>query len=184
MKCLVLGGSKSGKSYFSQETAKRLSQNGGGLFYLATMNPVDSEDQRRIARHRAERAGWGFETLEYPRRITDAAKRLDSSSVLLLDSVTSLLTNEMFAEMKIRIGVENSIFDDISAVADRTGDIVLVSDLLFSDALFYDKATEGFRRGLGHLNQRLAELCDTVVILRQSMPQYIKGTPFPKGETE
>lgn len=182
MKLLVLGGSKSGKSYFSQRAAKQLSVNQSPLFYLATMDPVDGEDLKRIERHRAEREGWGFITLEYPRQASLAAGRLDSSSVLLLDSVTSLFTNEMFSQEGFRSDAADAVYSDISTLASKAGDIVLVSDLLFSDSLSYDDMTEAFRRGLGHLHQRLGQLCDTVVLLRQSIPQYIKGSALPEGD--
>ena len=63
MTILLSGGAKNGKSDLAQELALRLAD-GGAHYYLATMIPCDGEDNRRIARHRENRAGMGFETVE------------------------------------------------------------------------------------------------------------------------
>ena len=61
MMTLVTGGSGSGKS----EYAERLAAAGGTpRIYVATMIPWDDEGRRRIEKHRAMRAGKGFETVE------------------------------------------------------------------------------------------------------------------------
>ena len=56
MKIYISGGAKNGKSMFAQEIAKKLSSE-GHLWYLATMEPRDNEDDARVLRHRKERAG-------------------------------------------------------------------------------------------------------------------------------
>lgn len=127
MNILISGGAKNGKSMFAQKTARTMAQEHDvPLYYVATMIPVDGEDEARIRRHRKERAGWGFETLERGRdlpgllagnaKATDAwpddpetapveaavtaaeggAEPADPRGVFLLDSVTALLGNEMF----------------------------------------------------------------------------------------
>lgn len=47
MKVLISGGAKNGKSMFAQEIAKKLSKE-GHLWYLATMEPHDDEDDARV----------------------------------------------------------------------------------------------------------------------------------------
>ena len=68
MKVLVIGGSKSGKSDFSQEIALSLAQ-GKKHYYVATMISSGKEDDDRIRRHIADRDGMGFETVECFRNI-------------------------------------------------------------------------------------------------------------------
>ena len=41
---LVVGGAKSGKSDYAEKIAQMLHE-GGNLYYIATMNPHDEEDQ-------------------------------------------------------------------------------------------------------------------------------------------
>jgi hypothetical protein len=61
---LISGGCKNGKSYYAQQLAVRQAEDGAPLYYIATMDPADEEDHARILRHRREREGWGFTTLE------------------------------------------------------------------------------------------------------------------------
>ena len=61
MMILVTGGASSGKSACAETLACMLP---GTHFYLAAMKPFGEEGARRIARHRALRAGKGFATIE------------------------------------------------------------------------------------------------------------------------
>ena len=97
MNLFISGGCKNGKSFFAQEEAKKQAEEKGvPLYYLATMIPADDEDRARIKRHLAERDGWGFTTIEQGRNICGALEKGEPEGVFLLDSVTALLSNEMF----------------------------------------------------------------------------------------
>ena len=99
MNILVSGGSKNGKSLYAQKAAREMSEQlDVPLYYIATMIPRDGEDEARIKRHIEERRGWGFTTLEQGTEITGLLHRddVEKSGVFLLDSVTALLSNEMF----------------------------------------------------------------------------------------
>ena len=61
MNALIFGGASSGKSQLAEHLCNSL---GGNLVYLACMPPVGAEAQERIRRHRAQRAGFGFHTIE------------------------------------------------------------------------------------------------------------------------
>jgi adenosylcobinamide kinase/adenosylcobinamide-phosphate guanylyltransferase len=63
---LVTGGSGCGKSTWAEKRVARLD---GRKVYIATMRVVDDECAARVRRHRAQRAGLGFETVERPRDI-------------------------------------------------------------------------------------------------------------------
>ena len=76
----------------------RAMQPGRTHYYLATMIPHDAEDDARIARHRAERAGWGFETVECGTHILAALEKTDPAGVFLLDSVTALVLCDLLAQ--------------------------------------------------------------------------------------
>ena len=98
MNIFISGGCKNGKSMHAQRIAKAMAVSENvPLYYVATMIPTDEEDRQRIRRHIEERAGWGFETLEQGRDICGALRDgVDCRGVFLLDSVTALLSNEMF----------------------------------------------------------------------------------------
>ena len=106
MNIFISGGCKNGKSYHAQELARSMAQESNlPLYYLATMIPRDEEDDARIRRHLSEREGWGFDTIEQGEHICEALRTktvsgepVDPNGVFLLDSVTALLSNEMFRE--------------------------------------------------------------------------------------
>ena len=164
MNIFISGGCKNGKSYFAQRVAQDLSREKAvPLYYLATMRPVDDEDRARIRRHIGEREGWGFETVEQSENILKALERADSAGVFLLDSVTALLSNEMFrADGSVDLEAPERIAEELTEFAKRTGSTVFVSDYIYSDAMLYDELTEAYRKGLAHIDKALRRCCEEV----------------------
>ena len=162
MNILVSGGAKNGKSMFAQKKAKQMAEeNNLPLFYVATMIPHDDEDEERIARHRKEREGWGFQTLECGRGLTGI---ICPEGVFLIDSVTALLSNEMFREDgSVDMDAPERVAEDCVVFAKATKNAIFVSDYIYGDMARYDKLTEEYRHGLAMIDRRLAEICDRVV---------------------
>ena len=160
------------------------------LYYVATMIPHDEEDHARIRRHIEERAGWGFETLEQGTDLTallrgpagnphaptaatpdpagsphaPTAAAPDPAGVFLLDSVTALLSNEMFRpDGTIDHQAAERVAKDCAEFARATGNTVFVSDYIYSDAEKYDTITEEYRQGLALIDRTLAQVCDRVI---------------------
>lgn len=165
MRILILGGATSGKSDFAQELALTLAGE-GKHYYVATMIPADEEDRARIRSHLRRRDGMEFETVEQGRHICECLKRTDPKGTFLLDSLTSLLTNELFPREKAYMQDIESAKQckrDVLELADRIENLVIVADNLFFDAVHYDAATDCFRSFLGEICCELAEKCDTVL---------------------
>jgi len=162
MRILVSGGCKNGKSYYAQRLAK--AQQTCSLYYIATMTSVDAEDDERIRRHKQERLGWGFTTIEQPTDIENILQKCKRDSSFLLDSLTALLANEMFLpDNSVNERAADKITLGLSQVLNSTRDIVLVSDYIFSDAEIYDPFTESYRRSLGDLVRMAGRVCDAVL---------------------
>ena len=172
MSVFISGGCKNGKSFCAQRIAKAL---GTPLYYIATMIPHDGEDTARIARHRAERVGWGFETLEQGRDILKCLDRADPRGAFLLDSVTALLANEMFDADGFHPEAPEKIAAELTDFVERAPNIVLVSDFIYADAAFYDPMTEAYRRALAHIDRALAACCDCVLEIVGGCPILHKG---------
>ena len=66
--------------------------------YFATMIPHDSEDLERIEKHRADRKNLGFETIECGKNLSETIENMESGRVVLFDSLTALVANELFDE--------------------------------------------------------------------------------------
>ncbi|MBQ8088548.1 MAG: bifunctional adenosylcobinamide kinase/adenosylcobinamide-phosphate guanylyltransferase [Clostridia bacterium] len=160
MSVLISGGCKNGKSYYAQELARAM---GAPLYYIATMIPHDAEDDARIERHRRERAGWGFETVECGRDILRALDGTDPSGAFLLDSTTALLSNEMFSSDGIDPTAGERVAQALCEFVRRAPNTVVVSDGIYSDANRYDAWTECYRRNLARIDCALAQVCDTVI---------------------
>ena len=88
---LVIGGAASGKSEYAEALAVRL---GRPLVYLATMQPMDEECRLRVLRHRKQREGKGFLTVE---RYTDlAGVSVSPNASILLECLSNLMANELY----------------------------------------------------------------------------------------
>lgn len=187
MNILVSGGCKNGKSHFAQrlardmaaEQSRRLGRN-APLYYLATMRPADGEDRARIRRHVAEREGWGFTTVEKSEDIygclaPSPGAEADPRGVFLLDSVTALLSNEMFrADGTVDLDAPRRVAEDLRRFAAATGSTVFVSDYIYSDAVFYEELTERYRKGLALADRTLARICDRVAEVAFGGVKWIK----------
>ena len=164
MKIFISGGCKNGKSTIAENQAVALSVP-GKLYYVATMIPHDEEDEVRIARHRAERDGKGFTTIECGNDIADID--VDADGTYLIDSVTALLSNEMFLttdgkSFEFNESAAKKVADDLIEFSRKAKNVVFVSDYIFSD-IVYDELTEKYREGLALCDRELASECDTVV---------------------
>lgn len=172
MSTFISGGCKNGKSFYAQRIAKA---SGSPLYYIATMIPHDGEDDARIMRHRQERDGWGFETLECGMNILSCLDRASCNGSFLLDSVTALLSNEMFASDGIHMDVYLKIADELEEFIRRAPNTVLVSDYIYSDALLYDEYSEVYRYALAYIDRRMASCCDNVIEVINSQIILHKG---------
>lgn len=174
MNIFISGGCKNGKSYYAQCLAKEQASENAPLYYIATMDPADEEDQARILRHQQERDGWGFTTLEKSSAI--GAMDADFSGSFLLDSVTALLSNEMFRkDGTVDRTAYLRIAEELEQLADKSGNIVFVSDYIYSDAMKYEELTELYRKGLAWIDGVLARKCDAVIEVSYGNIQLLKG---------
>ena len=174
MSMLISGGSKNGKSLYALRAAKRA---GAPLYYIATMIPRDAEDEARIFRHRQERAGWGFQTLECGSEVLACLDAADRNGSFLLDSVTALLANRMFAPDGIHPEASDALARELAEFARRAPNTVFVSDCIYCDAEPYDEWTIAYRRGLARIDRTLAKVCDCVVEFTAGIPICYKGVP-------
>lgn len=165
MTCFISGGAKNGKSTLAQNLAVALSKS-GKHYYVATMISTGSEDDDRIRRHIANRAGLGFETVECFRNIMDCLKTADKNGVFLVDSVTALIQNSLFPiEKNYEMDLEaaHRCADELVEFAGTVCHAIFVSDYIYSDAERYSESTEMYRKCLADIDRRLAKVCDTVI---------------------
>ena len=171
----ISGGCKNGKSFYAQNLAKNQAAGRKPLYYIATMRPVDEEDRIRVLRHRQEREGWGFETIEQSGDMS--ALKADFRGSFLFDSVTALLSNEMFrADGTVDRNAYLRIAEQLTLLAEKSGNIVFVSDYIYSDAMRYDELSEHYRKGLAWIDRALAKKCDAVIEVSYGNIEILKGS--------
>ena len=200
MKVFISGGCKSGKSLYAQQLCQRMRKEGAPLYYLATMIPADEEDNARVARHRKDREGCGFKTVEVGCDVVAAVDRCDKRGTILLDSVTALLSNVMFApsdgemselsdgemfdpsggeisEYRVNHDAHVKTAADLTEIMGRLDNIVIISDFIYSDAFLYDDLTETYRRSLAYIDKQVARCSDVVL-------EFCAGNCIPHKGTE
>lgn len=161
MLIFISGGVRSGKSGLGERLAAQYAGEGRKI-YLATTRAYDAEMERRIARHRQDRAGKGFVTMEADRAVGDAAKSLLPSDAVLLDCLGALASNEMFGEAWVSEAAStanalaDTIFGDIMRLNSAVSTLIIISNEVFSDGVDYDAMTLEYIRLMGLLHRRLA----------------------------
>lgn len=177
MTYFISGGAKNGKSTLAQDLTVALAK-GGKHYYVATMISTGAEDDERIRRHIADRAGMGFETVECFKNIMDCLNTADKDGVFLVDSVTALIQNALFPVEKnyeMDIDAANRCADELVAFAKTVRHVVFVSDYIYSDAERYSESTEAYRKCLADIDRLLAAVCDTVIEVSAGQPIIHKG---------
>lgn len=98
MMYLIIGGSGSGKSAYAEELLFSL-PDAGEKYYIATMQVCDEESRRRVQKHRKQREGKKFYTIEQPVHVSGALTQMDAGKKsAMLECVSNLVANEMFAK--------------------------------------------------------------------------------------
>ena len=167
MFAMIIGGSASGKSALAERWAVSLPQ---PRIYLATMQVFDEESRARIRRHRAMRAGKGFETVEAPTALWNAA--VLSGATVLLEDLSNLLANEMFSPDG---GGAVAALRGIGSVRARCENLILVTNEVFSGGMAYEGETADYLAELAWLNRTLAAEADAVLEVVCGLPNVLKG---------
>jgi len=182
VRTLVLGGIRSGKSRWAEEAIANSLPPGEPVRYLASGQAIraDAAWADRVAQHRARRpAHWStVETDDIPTQL-----RQSPGTPTLVDDLGGWLTgtldrNDAWDNGSGVASVQETVQELLSAVSAFGSTLVLVSPEV---GLTVVPATESGRRfadELGSLNQRVAAVCERVVLVvaGQAVPIKPSGT--------
>ena len=87
---------------------------------------------------------------------------MDREGVFLLDSVTAQLANAMFGVGGYDEHAAEKVSNDLLRFAELSGNVVFVSDYIYSESRIFDDFTESYRRGLALIDRALAHKCELV----------------------
>jgi len=171
---LVLGGIRSGKSQWAEKAIAETAGAGQAVRYMATGATPDGDADwsARICAHRARRPShWStVETADVPTQL-----RSEPAIPTLVDDIGGWLTAVMDRRDAWTAGsVATEVADLIEAVGGFTSPLALVSPEVGLTVVPATASGRRFADELGSLNQRLAELCDRVVLVVAGQPLTVK----------
>ena len=173
MLVVVTGGAASGKSELAERIICRLAK-GKPMLYVAAMETEGEEAQKRIARHRALRAGKGFTTLEHAKCFDQLAVPAGYAAALF-ECMSNALANELFSPEGAGENWKQSIVAGIQTLSTACEHVVIVTNDIFTDGVTYDPCTMAYLHHLGELNQLFARQADAVVESVCGIPVMRKG---------
>jgi adenosylcobinamide kinase/adenosylcobinamide-phosphate guanylyltransferase len=164
----ILGGARSGKSRRALQLAESLNTQRA---FIATAEPLDDEMKARILRHKSER-NLGWDTIEAPLKLVEALSRDDvPDKVCVVDCLTLWLSNLMHHDRDVDLETERLC----AHLNEHTGSIILVSNEVGLGLVPETPLGRAFRDAQGRLNQRVADVCDTVEFVAAGLPIKLKG---------
>lgn len=150
----------------------------GRLLYLATMRRSrDEEVLRRIARHRAMRAGKGFLTVERERTLSLEEKSFTGRDTILLEDLSNLLTNELYAGPEIadpEAMTDREILAPLRRISDAGNTLVIVTNEIGWDVPSRYEEARRFVRLFGRLNCQLAAEAALAAEVTAGVPVILK----------
>jgi adenosylcobinamide kinase / adenosylcobinamide-phosphate guanylyltransferase len=179
VRTLVLGGIRSGKSRWAEEAINKSLKPGEPVRYLAS-GPAPQTDAawaHRVAQHRNRRPGhWSTVETE---DVTTQLRRPPHTPTLIDDLGTWLTTtldrHQAWDDGSAAARVGETVDDMLAAISTFPATLVLVSPEVGLTVVPATTSGRRFADELGSLNQRIAELCDQVVLVVAGLPVPIKS---------
>ncbi len=181
---LVLGGARSGKTRFAETLVlERARTSGKQAVYLATAQAFDAEMADRIARHRDDRSGQGWRTVETPTDLVGAIGTLIAEAeetgrpppVVLIDCLTLWVTNLMMAERSVEAETATLLAFLETKTATSDIELIFVSNEVGLSIVPENAMARAFRDHAGRLHQAIAAFAGKVFLIVAGIPMTVKA---------
>lgn len=184
MLILVFGGSGSGKSRFAEQLASE--ESSMERWYIATMSSDGSpETTERIRRHRQQRQGKGFHTLEWscglPNRLPQWIEQHPEPASVLLEDLGNLVANEVFSPGRLLQSYEEEMETvrkllvlPVRNMSEAEHRVVVVCDMMDEDSGIDTPEMKRFDRWMQSAQQELAAEADGIVEVVAGFPNWIR----------
>lgn len=164
MLTLITGGSRSGKTLQALNTSKAIRPR----IYVATAQLLDDEMKERAARHRTER-GPEWQTIEEPFQLARRLRELNGAVVI--DCLTLWLSNWMLHD---ETQVDLQIGDLCSTLQHLPYSVVAITNEVGWSIVPENAMARRFRDWSGLMNQRVAAIADSVLLMVCGIPTRVK----------
>lgn len=186
---LILGGARSGKSGYAEKLAIK---SGKALIYIATARALDSEVQQRVARHKKDRSGIGWKTIEEPLALASCLKKwAKPDTTILVDCLTMWMTN-LLSDVESNKQAHPPTFTSsksggvclarlhkevealLACINTLPCDVIFVSNEVSMGIIPMGELTRLYVDEAGRLHQQLAQQVGNVILMVAGLPLKIK----------
>lgn len=168
----ILGGARSGKSQYALSLARE--SGAGKALFIATASAGDKEMRLRIAQHKRNRPR-GWRTIEEPRSLIGALKRVPKNAqVVIIDCLTLLITNLML-EGHSDSFIEKEIKSGFKCLRKIGCNSIVVSNEVGLGIVPENNLARRFRDVAGRVNQSVARMSDEVYFMVSGLGMKMKG---------
>lgn len=163
---LVTGGARSGKSRLAERLTLGFAPR---AVYIATAEALDDEMAARIADHQARR-GPEWQTLAAPLDLADTLRESDGGPPRLVDCLTLWLSNLLHADRDVEAEGDRLA----EALQAQSAPVVLVTNEVGAGIVPENALARRYRDAAGRLNQKIALICDRVLLVVAGYPVQVK----------
>lgn len=181
----VIGGARSGKSRYAEQRAADLSkQLECTVTYVATAQITDDEMWHRIERHRQGRPQT-WQTVEIPMDVASYLRQHAENDVshtheiVLVDCLSLLLNNWMFHEQCSEQRFFERLNDLVDAISHSEKSLIVVSNEVGAGIVPGDSLSRSYRDWLGLMNQAIAAVSDSVILVVAGIPVDLRRLQAP-----
>ncbi len=175
---LYTGGARSGKSSLALARAEEI---GARRLFVATCPVVDGEMNDRVERHREERRGRGWQTLECELELAGLfPQAVASFEVVVIDCITLWVNNLLY-----RFDKSDQLFDDhavaarcrewLAASESYEGALICVTNEVGLGIVPDNALARRYRDLVGTCNQLLAARAEEVILVSCGLPLSLKN---------
>ena len=171
---VVTGGARSGKSTYARTRAEH--EHGALHIFLATAPVIDAEMSERVERHREERRGSVWRTIEEEVALTEALCEVPSQSVILLDCLTLWLSNVLYHDASLEPSViQSRLMAFVAFCREQDHTLYVVTNEIGMGVIPETPLGRMFRDVQGWCNQQLTACADEVTLMVSGLPLTIKA---------
>lgn len=168
----ILGGARSGKSRYALNLAKKFKA--GNVAFIATASCGDDEMRRRIREHKRKRPR-NWLTIEEPKSLVPALKRIPrKTELVIIDCLTLLVSNLMLGGSSDDF-IEREIKASLKFLKKANLSAIIVSNEVGLGIVPDNPAARRFRDVAGRVNQIAAQMSDEAYFVISGLALKMKG---------